>query len=64
MAKYKFKYKEAAGTKALKVAQYIKFYKSVMEGNEPTLEIIASYFKKSTSWAQTYRTMARGMKLL
>ena len=55
MAKHKLKHQTAADVKALKVAQYIKFYKSVMGGNAPTLEKIAEYFRKSISWAKTYR---------
>jgi len=63
MARYKLRHQKAATTKAVSVSSYIKFYKSIMN-EEPTLEKIASHFKKSTSWAQTYRTMAREMKLL
>ena len=62
MARYKLKHQKAADAKALKVAQYIKYYKSVMQGNEPTLEKMAAYFKKSTSWVQTYRNLARERK--
>ena len=58
-----FKHQSAAERKALKVAQYIKFYKSIMN-EEPTLEKLAKHFKKSVSWVQTYRTMARERKYL
>ena len=58
-----FKHQSAAEKKALSVASYIKFYKSIMN-EEPTLEKMASHFKKSVSWVQTYRPMARERKYL